>query len=186
SERMIEQFGDSGGGGGFFFTSSDHESLIARNKDTQDAATPSGNAMAATALLKLARLTGRGDLERVAVETLDMLSGQLERVPMAGGQALIALDFLLGPTREIVIIRADRADETPAVLAELHRRFLPNTVVLQRPPGVSDEELPAVVKPLLTGKTPRDGRTTVYVCERGVCHAPVVGVEGLRSALDAL
>ncbi|MGH7128801.1 MAG: thioredoxin domain-containing protein, partial [Planctomycetaceae bacterium] len=58
SERMIEQFGDSGGGGGFFFTSSDHESLIARNKDTQDAATPSGNAMAATALLKLARLTG--------------------------------------------------------------------------------------------------------------------------------
>ena len=42
---------------------SDHEALIARTKDPHDNATPSGNAMAVTALLRLAKLTGRSDLQ---------------------------------------------------------------------------------------------------------------------------
>ncbi|MGD2143582.1 MAG: thioredoxin domain-containing protein, partial [Anaerolineae bacterium] len=47
------------GGGivGFFDTSDDHERLITRPRDLQDNATPSGNAMAVTALLELAGFT---------------------------------------------------------------------------------------------------------------------------------
>jgi len=53
TEQMIGQFYDSQDGG-FFFTPSDHERLIARPKEYQDNATPSGNAMAAWAgLLKM-------------------------------------------------------------------------------------------------------------------------------------
>jgi hypothetical protein len=43
--------------GGFYDTSDDHETLITRPRDLQDNATPSGNAMAVTALLKLAGFT---------------------------------------------------------------------------------------------------------------------------------
>jgi uncharacterized protein YyaL (SSP411 family) len=43
--------------GGFFDTSDDHEALITRPRDLQDNATPSGNAVAVTALLKLAGLS---------------------------------------------------------------------------------------------------------------------------------
>ena len=39
-----------------------HEALIARQKDVHDNATPSGNGMAATALVRLGALTGRDDL----------------------------------------------------------------------------------------------------------------------------
>ena len=58
---MIEEFHDRDGGG-FFYTGTSHEELIARQKDAYDNATPSGNAMAATALLRLGALTGRDDL----------------------------------------------------------------------------------------------------------------------------
>ena len=94
-EQMIDRFADAEGGG-FYYTASDHEQLIVRQKDSQDNATPSGNAMAATALLKLGRLTGRRELEDRAVKTLESLSGQMKNLPSASGQALIALEFLLG------------------------------------------------------------------------------------------
>src|SRR5260370_34555242 len=55
---LVDQFWD-GDGGGFFYTGRDHETLIARTKDTHDNATPSGNAVAATSLLRLAALTRR-------------------------------------------------------------------------------------------------------------------------------
>ena len=51
---MIDEFADAEHGG-FFYTGKSHEALIARQKDVIDNATPSGNAMAATALLRLAR-----------------------------------------------------------------------------------------------------------------------------------
>ena len=44
--------------GGFFDTADDHEALIARPKGLQDNAVPSGSAMAATVLLRLAAFTG--------------------------------------------------------------------------------------------------------------------------------
>src|SRR6202043_1530542 len=62
AEVMIEQFWDSTEGG-FFYTGRDHEELIARTKDPHDSSIPSGNAMAVTALLHLAKLTGRIDLQ---------------------------------------------------------------------------------------------------------------------------
>src|SRR5262245_13320941 len=69
AEMMVEQFWDPEQGG-FFFTGKDHESLIARTKDPHDSSVPSGNSMAVTALLRLARMTGRIDLQEKAEATL--------------------------------------------------------------------------------------------------------------------
>ena len=60
AEVMLQHFADETGGG-FFYTADDHEQLIARTKDLHDGSMPSGNAMAVTALLRLAALTGRRD-----------------------------------------------------------------------------------------------------------------------------
>jgi len=181
AEMMIAQFHDPNAGG-FFFTSNDHEPLIARNKDSQDNATPSGNSMAATALLKLGRLCGNSDLQQKAVETLEILSGQLAEIPQAAGQALIAVDFLLGPTYEVVLINGDRPEETDEVLAALHSRFLPNKVVLGN--IAAGETLPSILQPLLTGKTSQAGAATIYLCEQGMCREPAVGVSGLQAAFE--
>src|SRR5262249_20360130 len=100
---MIEQFWDEAEGG-FFYTGKDHEALIARNKDPHDNAIPSGNAMAVTALLRLAELTGRADLRDKAEATLRLYRGLLGSHPLATGQMLIALDFFLGPVTEFAVV----------------------------------------------------------------------------------
>jgi hypothetical protein len=55
AETMLEHFAHSDGT--LYDTSDDHETLITRPRDLQDNATPSGNAMAVTALLTLTGLT---------------------------------------------------------------------------------------------------------------------------------
>jgi uncharacterized protein YyaL (SSP411 family) len=182
AERMIAQFGDEAEGG-FFFTSSDHESLIARTKDSQDNATPSGNGMAATALFRLGLLCGRTDLEAQGARTLERLSGQLARIPMAGGQSLIALDFLLGPSEEIVIVDGSRPEDADAAIALVRRAFRPRTLVSRRSAAMNDETMPTALAPLLRGKVACDGQVTAYVCQRGACHEPLVGFESIEAAL---
>lgn len=179
---MVEQFQDSDAGG-FFYTAQNHEALIARNKESQDGSTPSGNSMAATALLRLGRLCGRADLEGQAVSTLEFLSGLLEQSPTAAGQALLALDFLIGPAREVVLIDGNRPEETDEVLAALHRRFLPNKVVARMTAPLQKAEPPAALKPLVQGKTARNGAATIYLCDHGTCGLPVTGVAGLEARL---
>ena len=82
--------------GGFFFTPDDGEQLIARYKHTRDNATPSGNGIAATALLKLSRLTGEDRWQDAALDCLTLMSSQWSREPLASGQALLSLDDWLG------------------------------------------------------------------------------------------
>ncbi|MDZ4684246.1 MAG: thioredoxin domain-containing protein [Planctomycetaceae bacterium] len=171
-ERMLDQFWDSEDAG-FFYTSADHEALIARNKDIHDNATPSGNGLAATALVKLGRITGRRDLEDRGRATLDMLSGTMSRVAMAAGQSLVAFDFVLGPAHEIVVCDGDDPALGDVALRELHRGFVPNKVVLRRPPLTMDDALPSTLQPLLSGKTAVHGQTAIYVCQEGACQAPV-------------
>jgi len=101
AEQLLERFGGSetdseDAPGGFFFTPDDAERLIARYKHTRDNATPSGNGMAATALLKLARLTGEDRWQDAALDCLALMSSQLVREPLASGQALLSLDEWLG------------------------------------------------------------------------------------------
>jgi uncharacterized protein YyaL (SSP411 family) len=185
SDRLLRQFWDDEQLG-YFYTSDDHESLIARTKETHDNATPSGNGMAATALLKLARLTGRADLEARAVATLEMMSGQLARVPMACGQSLIALDFLLGPSHELTIAAGNRPDDAQQLLTELSRVYLPNIVVHYRAADVSDAELPACLQAGLSLKLSRDQQATMFVCQNGTCGEPAVGDLKIREAMTSL
>ncbi|HEV3167020.1 MAG TPA: thioredoxin domain-containing protein, partial [Isosphaeraceae bacterium] len=177
---MLDEFADPDGGG-FFYTGRSHEALIARQKDAYDNATPSGNAMAATALLRLGAITGRDRLLSAGRETLQALHLLLEQSPRAAGQSLIALDFLLGSRREFAIIAGQDEQEFRRTLSALYARFLPHKVVSVVPPG----QPPAIgeLVPLLADRPAVSGRTTTYICEHYTCQAPVVGVEGLEDAL---
>jgi uncharacterized protein len=146
--------------GGFYLSPTDGEELVARKKDLEDHPTPSGNSMLASVLLRLARIYGDDDLERLAVGVFRLVHGAVTRAPAAFGHALTALDLHFSPPRELAIVGPV---ESPVARAALEP-FQPNTVVAV---GSSDE-----VK-LLAGKTLVDGQAAVYVCERFACQAPV-------------
>ena len=66
--------------GGFYDTSDDHETLITRPRDLQDNATPSGNAMAVTALLKLAGFTNELRYVDIAHQALAQMQPMMSPV----------------------------------------------------------------------------------------------------------
>jgi uncharacterized protein YyaL (SSP411 family) len=155
----VELFADDERGG-FFRTPSDGEQLVARTKPLDDHPTPSGNAMLAHVLLRLARIYGDDELERRAVSVLRLLANGFRRAPSAFGWALCALDLHLSPPRELAIVGGPDDEVARNELAE----WQPNAVVAFGP----SENVP-----LLAGKERVDGKPTLYVCEHFACAAPV-------------
>jgi uncharacterized protein YyaL (SSP411 family) len=175
---LTDQFWDAAGGG-FFTTGRDHEALIARSKDPHDNATPSGNATAALALLRLAKLTGRAELRDKAETTLRLYAGLMKEHPSAMCQMLIALEFDLGTVEEYAVVGDPSAEETRRVLRAIRRRFEPDRVVALRPAsGEGRDDL----LPLLAEKTAH-GATTLYICRDFACQAPLIGAEAVEAAL---
>jgi uncharacterized protein YyaL (SSP411 family) len=168
----LKHFADPDGPG-FFFTADDHEQLITRTKDLHDGSTPSGNATAVTALLRLAALTGRRDLAEPAERALRGYRDTMAEHPAASGQMLAALDFYLGPVQQIAIVGPEGAADTKAAVAAIHTAFRPRRVVAFHDPASGPP--PAELAALFAGKEAVGGAVTVYVCENFACRSPLVG-----------
>lgn len=180
ADTMIEQFWDEAEGG-FFFTSSDHEELITRTKDYFDNATPSGNSVAAAALLKLGLLTEESLYHRCAATILRTMRPVMSKYPSAFGYLLSALDFYLSEPKEIAIVADPDSHEARSFVTEIYSRYLPNKVVALREPA--DERATELIKLLADRKTV-DGKPTVYVCRNYTCLAPATTVEELTARLE--
>lgn len=177
ADTVLKEFSDPTQGG-FFYTAADHEALITRQKDSQDGSVPSGNALAATMLVRLGKLCGRSDYLEAARTTLASFTSLMERHPTAAGQMLIALDFLLGPTPELVLVGGD--EQTAGVLSALYRRYLPNRVLARRPAA----QQTAALDELFAGKTSSADEPALYVCENFACQEPAIGKEAVLAALE--
>lgn len=174
ADTMLEHFADPAGG--FFDTSDDAEALVTRPKDLQDNAVPSGNAMAATVLLKLGAFTGEGRYADAAEGALRMVQPLLEQAPTGFAQWLNALDFALGEPKEIAILGEAGAQE---LLDVVFGEYRPNQVV-----AYARDEKDAPI-PLLAERRALDGHATAYVCRNFVCRMPVTEAEALRAQVES-
>ena len=181
AEVMIEQFWDTSSSG-FFFTGKAHESLIVQSKSAYDSATPSGTAMAVHSLLRLAKHLDRADFHDKAVQALSLYYHQMENAPSGSGQLLCELEFLLSTPKEIAVVGETNADDTMAILREIHGRFLPNKIVAMLDPYDAQPSADASL-PLTAGKTQIDGKATVYVCENYACQTPTTEIGELGTLL---
>jgi len=178
ADDMLRLFRDEERGG-FFQTGADAEQLVVRPKDLYDNAVPSGNSAAALVLLKLSRFTGEAAYEEAALSALRLIADGMRTAPTGFGHALCALDFAVGPVKEVAIVGEPEADDTVALLGVVGSR--PNVVTaLARP----DDDEAANAIPLLRDRPQIDGRATAYVCERFACKLPVTDAAGLAGLLD--
>jgi len=169
--------------GGFFTSADDGEELLFRHKEVYDGALPSGNSVAAWNLLRLARLTGREELEESARNTLAAF-GSAARLPAGHTLYLLAADFALGPSYEVVIAGDPAAADTRAMRRAFQDRYLPHVVLLQRPEG----EAPPItaLAPFALDQRSRGGQATAYVCRNYACRAPTTDVaQALANLSDA-
>jgi hypothetical protein len=106
ADALLLHFEDAGGGastGGFFFTSHDHEQLIHRAKPAHDNATPSGNGIAAYALMRLGRWLEEPRYQAAAERTLRCFQAGLAEHPTPYPSLLRTLAGVLSPPRVIVL-----------------------------------------------------------------------------------
>jgi len=184
SRAMIEKFGDSEQPG-FFYTEAGQESLIARTKDLYDSAVPSGNSMAATVLVRLGKLCGRADYLDRARDLLDGSMGVLQNAPSAAGQMMVAMDMLLGPFSELVVLGPAGDPATVDALTEFRQCYIPNRAIASRSvAAVPDGSIH--IDPIFVGRVDQLPSPTVYVCERFVCQTPTQGLDGARGVWKAL
>jgi uncharacterized protein YyaL (SSP411 family) len=164
ADHLIERFEDNEHGG-FFTTATDHEQLLVRRKDIEDNPLPSGNSAAAQLLLAVAHLTGSQRHRQAATRSLQAVQSIAARLPLGFGCALEAIDYQLGPVKEVVLVGPpeQRARLEHVVLAE-HR---PRMVLAQ----ATDAE--STMVPLLEARGLVDGQAAAYVCENFTCELPV-------------
>jgi len=174
-ERVLARFADPDGG--FFDTADDHERLVARPRDLQDNAVPSGNAMATTVLLRLAALTGDGRYREAAERSMRTVTEFVARYPTGFAGWLSAMDFALAPVVEIAIVGGADDPATRALPAVATEGFRPNQVL-----AVSPEPTGSAI-PLLRDRLAIDGAPTAYVCRGFACRLPVTDAATFRAEL---
>jgi uncharacterized protein YyaL (SSP411 family) len=181
SQEMIELFADSEDGG-FFLSGKDGEKLIAASRPSSDGAISSGNSVAALVLLKLGRLTMDQRFVEQGHKTLKVFSKQLEQSPGYSSVMLIALNFWLGPSQEIVISGDADSKDTKQMIELVQSKFLPNAVVLLHEQGSAIEQ----IVPFVKNQIAIDNKATAYVCENYVCNKPTNSVNELKELLAKL
>ncbi|MCH7590218.1 thioredoxin domain-containing protein [PVC group bacterium] len=158
--------------------------LIIRQKDIADGAIPSGNSLAFYDLVRLSRITARQDYALKAEELMKSFAGNISDNPSSYAQFLIGLSFMLGPSKEIVIVGSPQEADFQKLYAQINDPFLPRKVVLHRPYDVTDTDVSVRIAPYIKGQNAMDGKATVFVCENYACKSPVTSPEALMPLLQ--
>jgi hypothetical protein len=177
ADEMIEKFSDPDGG--FFDTPHDGETLLIRPKDIADNATPSGNALACEALLKLAAFTDNGKYRDLAEQTLATASDSALRYPLGFARWLSAAENAAGSVKQVAVLGETGDENFERMIQIIRSEFRPGVVTAASvfPP---EKDAPA----LLRERGLVDGKATAYVCEGFVCNQPVNDPEALAGQLS--
>ncbi|HWN64424.1 MAG TPA: hypothetical protein VNN24_01925, partial [Candidatus Binatus sp.] len=168
--------------GGYFSTSGKDTSVVLRMKDDNDSAEPAASSVSALNLLRLAQIRGEKQWQERAEKTISAFHTTLSRFSSAMPQMLVALDFSSSKPRQIVIAGKKDAPETKALLAEVHRHFLPKTIILLADDAAGQNYLGEKIE-AVRAMSMVDGKSAAYVCENFTCKAPVTDAKALRDLL---
>ncbi len=168
-----------GHGGAYFFTDDRAQDVIARTRSGFDNATPSGNGLAAEALVRLFYLTGETVFGDRADALLRAFAGNIPENVFGYGTLLTAAGLCAEATQIAVLGPAD----DPATGALM-------TAAWQGPAAMrivslfeTNDGLPDLHP--AAGKTPTGNRPTAYVCRGPVCSLPITSPEALIAELTS-
>ena len=175
ADVLLDQFEDRSLGG-FYFTSHDHERLIHRSKPGHDNATPSGNGVAADALITLGHLAGAPRFVEAAERAVRVFAPQIATSPR-GFPTLIGASSAIVTPPSIVLLTGD-AKTTGAWHAQLAAPLRPTVRIYD----VGGLDLP---KELQKGTAPRLD-AVAWVCQGFRCLPPIASVAEIDRTLGGM
>ncbi len=175
----LDQFFWDADQGGYYQTASDGEQLIARPRNANDNAVPSGNGTMVGVLARLYLHTGEDAYRAQAHALIDAFTPEIARNFFGLTTFLNNVDLWMKPVQVAII--GDRKDAaTQALIAEAYALATPNLVLTVIAP---DAALPA--NHPAVGKAQKDGVATAYVCIGETCSLPVTDPATLGAALPS-
>jgi uncharacterized protein YyaL (SSP411 family) len=182
-DTVLERFAD--GSGGFYDTADDRDdaalSVLRRQQDPTDNATPAGWSAAAGALLTYAAYTGSSPHREAAEDALGVYGRLADHARFAGWGLAVAEALVDGP-REVAVVGPAGDPVTRAMHQTALRGTAPGAAVVLGDPDAGGED----AVPLLADRPLVGGRPTAYVCRHFVCSAPTTDVDVLAELLRAV
>jgi len=172
ADVLLEEFEDPHDGG-FFFTGAGHERLFHRPKPGQDHAMPSGNAIAAWSLARLAAVTAQNRYARAAERAVALFYPQMREYAAGFAAMAIALSEQLASPKMLVL--RGRAEDLGRWRDEMAREYLPDAIVLALPDGMPG--LPAALD-----KPKRAQPVNGWLCRGVMCLEPISDLVQLKVA----
>ena len=127
-------------------------------------------------------LLSRMALEEKAAQMLR--AHEVLQAPAVHASLMVALDFALGPSYEVVIVGNRQKRDMKDMHEALERTFIPNKVVLLRPAEVKHPKILRFAE-FTKSLTSQEGRATAYVCRNYQCDLPTTSIEKMLRLLDA-
>ena len=166
TEYVIETFNDSVTDF-FFYTNESQKDVVVRKKEVYDGAQPSGNAVMADNLSRLALYFDLPEWKEKSVRMINSLGNAIVRYPTSFGVWACSLQENTIGSSEIVIV----ADEPQPVLKQVLKEYIPHKVIMSAKKESNQF-------PLLSGKE-KKGEMTLYLCRNYACEKPVSSIAAL-------
>jgi uncharacterized protein YyaL (SSP411 family) len=159
--------------GGYFDTAPGQDPhVFLRTRNGEDNAEPGANSISALNLARLGQLLENDDSLRQSRRTVTAFASLLSRAPLAAPEMLVALDFLEGPVRQIVVAGRPGAPDTLAMLRAVRRPLLPDSLVILADGGAGQAFFAGHVDFFKDVHPLENGQATAYVCQNFACQLP--------------
>lgn len=166
ASEMVRRF--AAPDGGFTHSGAGNAPLPLRLKETYDGALPSGNAMAALALVQLAELTGDPAWQTQAAAQLQFLAGAMIHEPYGHSVAALAMMQALSSPPSLLCAKAQEDETLRRALADFAAQVGANVLLLTQ----DNRALLAKLAPR-SKDVPVHGQAQYFLCAHGACYPPV-------------
>lgn len=168
---------------GAFFQTELESSVLIRKCQFADGAEPSGNAVHAENLLRIYQITSNADYLAQAEDIFRAAKKFIDAYSPGYCYHVMALQRYYDAKAPTVIIALNESED---YLSQLERvavnLYSPHALILFKKEDVDLGEM----IPVLEGKEPLNGKTTLYICREGVCEAPISDFDEMLLALHRL
>jgi hypothetical protein len=159
TKSMVAKFWDQKNGG--FYQTQNSDAAMPKMKQLYDGAIPSGNSVALQDLLWFSRLTNEPVYETMATQMTKTFAQEIEGAPEAYTFFLSSIDFLIGPSYNVILVGDLKEKDTAEALNTLRKHYLPTTAIALKHPSEAS-----------LGYQQIGGKATAYVCRDQTCLPP--------------
>lgn len=170
-------------GGAFYLSGAEDKNLILRKCQFSDGAEPSGNAIHCENLLRLYQITGKQSYLGQAEDILKVLKNYLDSFSPGYCYHMMNISRYYDKNAPTIVIALNQNKEYEKELRQVvYESFIPDRALIWQHHDIEMEEL----IPAMQEQVPQDDKTTLYICYKGVCQAPITDWEEMKKAIIGL